>query len=56
MAKRVDKPLTEEQITMLNVLQEYDNKKKELVNKQTFVYAFSLATKLFIEGTQDSKK
>ena len=54
--EKLYKTLTEEQITMLNVLQEYDNKKKELVNKQTFVYAFSLATKLFIEGTQDSKK
>lgn len=42
--------LTEEQKEIINKLNNYENEKNEMVNKNTFVYAFSLATKLFVEG------
>lgn len=42
--------LTEKQKEIINKLKDYENERNEMVNKNTFVYAFSLATKLFLEG------
>ena len=47
--------LTEKQKEIINKLNNYENEKNELVNQNTFVYAFSLATKLFLEGKDMAK-
>lgn len=42
--------LSDEQKKMFEHLQDFEYEKNEAINKNTFIYAFSLATKLFIEG------
>lgn len=42
--------LDNDQKEIFNKIQEYETEKDDLVHKQIFVYAFSLATKLFTEG------
>lgn len=46
------KTLTEEQKEIIKTLSKYEDKRNELINKDTFVYAFSLATKLILEGKE----
>lgn len=52
--------LTEEQKKVLNELQEhqyeFDKERNELINKNTFVFAFSLAIKLFTEALNGKKE
>ncbi len=49
------KTLTKEQKEIINKLNDYENEKNEMVNQNTFVYGFSLATKLFLEGKDVAK-
>lgn len=44
--------LTEEQKEIIETLNNYEDERNEIVNKNTFIYAFSLATKLFVEGKE----
>lgn len=44
------KNLTEEQIQIIDKINQYENERVEIINKEVFKYAFSLATKLFAEG------
>lgn len=44
--------LTQEQKEIFSRLNECENKKNELVNKNTFVFAYSLANKLMIESLE----
>lgn len=47
--------LTKEQEKILKELQEKEDEKQELVYRNVFVFAFSLATDLFAEGLENGK-
>lgn len=47
--------LTQEQEKILKELQEKEDEKQELVYRNVFVFAFSLATDLFAEGLENGK-
>lgn len=47
--------LNDEQKQILEELRNYDNERVEKVYKAMFVFAFSLSTKLFIEGLEGKK-
>ena len=44
------KTLTKEQVDLFNEILELQSERGEEVNKNTFIFSFSLATKLFTEG------
>lgn len=48
--------LTEEQKQLVEKIREYESNRTEEVNKCVFVNAFSMATKLFVEGIKEGKK
>ena len=48
--------LTEEQKPKFDKIIELENKLSDVTDKQCWVYAFSLATKLIIEGLREDKK
>lgn len=44
------KTLTKEQVDLFNEILELQSEREVEVNKNTFIFSFSLATKLFTEG------
>ena len=44
------KTLTKEQVDLFNKILELQSEREVEVNKNTFIFSFSLATKLFTEG------
>ncbi len=50
------KSISDEQSVILDKLIEVETERGELVDKNIFVYAFSLATQLFVESLNDNKK
>ena len=48
--------LSDEQKETFDKLNQLESEKNELVNKNTFVYAYKLATRLIIESLSEHKK
>ena len=48
--------LSDEQKEIFNKLNQLESEKNELVNQNTFVYAYKLATRLIIESLSEHKK
>lgn len=48
--------LSDEQKETFDKLNQLESEKNELVNKNTFVYAYKLATRLIIESLSENKK
>ena len=46
----LDETLTEEQKKLLHNIKDLENESNELLNKNTFIFAYKLATKLIIES------
>lgn len=49
---KLSKSLSDEQKEMLEIINEKENEKEEIICQEMFISAFSLATKLFLEGSQ----
>lgn len=54
----LDETLTEEQKKLLHNIKDLENESNELLNKNTFIFAYKLATKLIIEslGNNENKE
>ncbi len=55
LENELDKTMTEQQKEILKKLQQKEDEKNEIVYKQVFVFAYSLANKLMIESLTDNK-
>jgi len=55
MEREICKHLTEEQQLDYEEIKELESQKNSEINKNMFVYAYSLATRLIIEGLTGSK-
>lgn len=51
----LNKTLTDEQRNLLDKINHLETEKNEETYKQVFVYAYSLATKLIVEGLDQNK-
>lgn len=56
LENKLNNSLTEEQKNLLNKIDELETKRVENVYKQVFVFAYSLATKLLVEGLGKEKE
>lgn len=50
-----DKTLSEEQKKLLDKIRSKESEKNELIYKQVFIFAYSLANRLMIESLTDNK-
>ena len=58
ISKLIDKlnaSLTSEQKQIVNMIQEKENLRDELVHQNIFIFGFSLGTELFTEGLENGK-
>ena len=56
LEEKLNKTLTDEQKKLLEQIDEIETKRVENVYKEVFVFAYSLATKLIIEGLGKDKE
>ncbi len=50
LTEELNKTLTEEQKQLLDEINQKEDEKREIINRNTFVFAYSLATKSIIES------
>lgn len=50
---KLSKSLSDEQKEMLEIINKNKNEKEEIIYQEMFISAFSLATKLFLESSQE---
>ena len=53
---KLNKTLTDQQKKLLNKINELESQRVENVYKEVFVFAYSLATKLIVEGLDKEKE
>ncbi|MCI9245951.1 MAG: hypothetical protein HFJ30_02225 [Clostridia bacterium] len=50
LTDKLNKTLSEEQKQLLEEINQKEDEKRDIINKNTFIFAYSLATKSIIEG------
>ena len=50
LTDELNKTLTDEQKKLLDEINQKEDEKRDIINKNTFIFAYSLATKSIIEG------
>lgn len=50
LTEKLNKTLTDEQKELLDKINNKEDEKRDIINRNTFVFAYSLATKTIIEG------